>query len=117
MKNGVAHLVAGGALIILSTFFVPQGISGFATAAAREEPVQSGAGVLLAIGGVMVVAAIVLLARGRILRNRHRGAVRTYDTREDEDTTSSRPGYFKDRPAWFDHPTGHMGKNYGQKRD
>ncbi|WP_028280117.1 hypothetical protein [Arthrobacter sp. H5] len=117
MKNGVGHLIVGGALIILSTFFVPQGISGFATAAAREEPVQSGAGVLLAIGAVMVVAAIVLLARGHFLRNRNRISVATYDTREDEDITSSRPGYFKDRPAWFDHPTNHMGKNYGQKRD
>lgn len=72
MKVGIKHFIAGGALVILSTFFVPQGISGFAAAAARNEAVQPGSGVLLAIGGVMVATAIVLFARGHVLRYRAR---------------------------------------------
>ncbi len=72
MKVGIKHFIAGGALIILSTFFVPQGMSGFATAAVRGEPADPGAGVLLAIGGALVVAAIVLFARGHVLRYRSR---------------------------------------------
>ncbi|WP_323959810.1 hypothetical protein GC088_14935 [Arthrobacter sp. JZ12] len=72
MKVGVGHFIAGGALVILSTLFIPQGMSGFATAAVRSEPVDPGAGVLLAIGAALVIAAVVLFARGHVLRYRER---------------------------------------------
>lgn len=74
MKVGVKHFIAGGALIILSTFFVPQGMSGFATASLRGEPVDPVSGVLLAIGAVLVIAAVVLFGRGHVLRYRARAA-------------------------------------------
>ncbi|GAB3533160.1 hypothetical protein GCM10027403_06610 [Arthrobacter tecti] len=117
MKIGIKHFIAGGALVILSTFFVPQGISGFATAAARNEPVHPGSGVLLAVGAVMVVLAIALFARGHMLRYRHRRSVQTWETREEVDPTASRPGHFSDRPGWWDRPANHMGDNTGHKRD
>ena len=79
MKIGVKHFIAGGALILLSTFFVPQGMSGFATAAVRNEPVDRGPVALLAVGAVMVVAAIVLFARGHVLRYRARAAEQRRD--------------------------------------
>lgn len=72
MKDGVKHFIVGGALILLSTFFVPQGMSGFARSAALGEPVDPGSGVLLAIGAVIVVSALVLIARGHVLRYRAR---------------------------------------------
>lgn len=117
MLVGVKHFIAGGALVILSTFFVPQGISGYAKAAARDVPVPEGSGVLLAIGAVMVVAAIVLFARGHVLRYRYRNTVQTHETRENEDPTASRPGVLSNRPVWMDRPINHLGENTGRKRD
>lgn len=117
MKVGIKQFIAGGALVILSTFFVPQGISGFATAAARNEPVQPGSGVLLAIGAVLVVVAIALFARGHVLRYRYRNTAQSWDTREEPDVTDSRPRYFSERPSWMDRPANHMGDNPGHKRD
>lgn len=72
MKDGVKHFIVGGALMLLSTFFVPQGVSGFARSAARSEPVDTGSVVLLVIGAVIVVTALVLIARGHVLRYRAR---------------------------------------------
>ncbi|WP_458116060.1 hypothetical protein [Arthrobacter sp. D2-10] len=72
MKVGVKHFIAGGVLILLSTLFIPEGMSGFARSAAFGEPVQAMSGVLLAIGAVLVVAAIALFARGHVLRYRAR---------------------------------------------
>lgn len=72
MKDGVKHFIVGGVLILLSTFFIPQGVSGFARSAARGEPVDAGSIVLLAIGAVIVVVALVLIARGHVLRYRAR---------------------------------------------
>lgn len=72
MKNGVKHFIVGGVLIFLSTLFIPQGLSDFAGASVRGEPVDPGSPVLLAIGAVLVVTAIVLFARGNVLRYRAR---------------------------------------------
>lgn len=72
MKVGVKHFIAGGVLILLSTLFIPEGVSGFARSAAFGEPVQAISGVLLAVGAVLVVAAIALFARGHVLRYRAR---------------------------------------------
>jgi hypothetical protein len=76
---GVKHFIAGGALVLLSTLFIPEGMSGFARSAALGEPVQPVSGVLIAVGAVLVVAAIALFARGHVLRYRARirGAGRT----------------------------------------
>ncbi|WP_299169360.1 hypothetical protein [uncultured Arthrobacter sp.] len=72
MKAEVKHFIAGGVLLLLSTLFVPQGISGFSRSAARGESVDQGSVVLLIIGAVIVVIAIALLARGHVLRYRTR---------------------------------------------
>jgi hypothetical protein len=69
---GVKHFIAGGALVLLSTLFIPEGMSGFARSAALGEPVQPVSGVLIAVGAVLVVAAIALFARGHVLRYRAR---------------------------------------------
>lgn len=74
MKVGVKHFIAGGALILLSTLFIPEGMSGFARAAALDESVPESSGVLLAIGAVLVLSAIALFARGHVLRYRARTA-------------------------------------------
>ena len=81
MKTEVKHFIAGGVLMFLSTLFIPQGISGFAGAAARGAAVPPGSGVLLAIGAVLILAAIALFARGQVLR--HRARVRGSGQRED----------------------------------
>ncbi|KRF08976.1 hypothetical protein ASH00_04695 [Arthrobacter sp. Soil782] len=72
VKAGVKHFIVGAALLLFSTFFIPQGMSGFARSAARSEPVDAGSIVLLIIGVVIVVAAIALIARGHMLRYRER---------------------------------------------
>lgn len=117
MQKGVKLSIAGGALILLSTLFVPQGISEYARAAADGVPAPASAPVYCAIGAVLIAAAIGLLARGYVLRSRDRNTVRGYDSLEAEEATQSRPGYFKDRPGWMDRPVNHMGDNYGHERD
>ncbi len=70
MKIGVKQYVSGAGLLLLSTLFVPQGVSEFATSAATGEPVAPTAGLNLAVGLLMVLAAAALLAWGYWLTHR-----------------------------------------------
>ncbi|MHA7262915.1 hypothetical protein ACX80W_06875 [Arthrobacter sp. TMN-37] len=104
MKTGVKQYVSGAALLLLSTLFVPQGVSEFATSAATGEPVAATAGINLAVGMLMVLAAAALLAWGYWLTHRP-GAPRRGPV-EDPDEPLLRPGYGggTDTPDWREHP-------------
>jgi hypothetical protein len=104
MKIGVKQYVSGAGLLLLSTLFVPQGVSEFATSAATGEPVAPTAGLNLAVGLLMVLAAAALLAWGYWLTHRRgappRGPV------ADPDEPLLRPGYGSgpETPDWREHP-------------
>jgi hypothetical protein len=104
MKTGVKQYIAGGVLLLVSTLFVPQGVSDFASAAGSGEPAPASAGVNLAIGILLVLSAAALLAWGYWLTHRHgappRGPV------DDPDEPLFRPGY-GGQPGtadWREHP-------------
>jgi hypothetical protein len=104
MRIGVKQYVSGAALLLTSTLFVPQGVSEFATSAATGDPVAPTAGLNLAVGMAMVLAAAALLAWGYWLTHRRgappRGPV------EDPDEPLFRPGYGSrpETPDWREHP-------------
>lgn len=79
MRKEIWFVIGGLVAFFLSTLFIPQGISDFARAAARDTAVPPGAGWNLAIGALLIAIAITLLARGYILRRRNPNATRTHD--------------------------------------
>jgi hypothetical protein len=104
MRTGVKQYIAGGVLLLVSTLFVPQGVSDFASAAGSGEPAPASAGVNLAIGLLLVLAAAALLAWGYWLTHRHGAASR--GPVEDPDEPLFRPGYGGQPKTsdWRDHP-------------
>jgi hypothetical protein len=104
MKLGVKQYIAGAALLLLSTLFVPQGLADFATSAGSGEPAPASAGINVAVGMLMVLAAAALLARGYWLTHR-RGAPPRSPV-DDPDEPLFRPGYGSgpDTPDWREHP-------------
>lgn len=117
MPSGTKQFITGAGLLILSIFFLPQGIADFAVSAARNEPTPSNAALLVTIGSILALGGVVVLIWAAVLRHRSRNTVRTHDTREPEKSTDSRPGYgMQGRPAWMDRPVNHMGKNSEDRR-
>lgn len=74
MQKHVWFFTGGLVAFFLSTLFIPQGISDFARAAALNEAVPDGAGLNLGIGAVLIILAIVLLARGYVVRRKQHQA-------------------------------------------
>ncbi|GAB3554521.1 hypothetical protein GCM10027404_28820 [Arthrobacter tumbae] len=109
--------IIGGALFIAGILLLAPGVSDYSTAVARDTDMRGSTVLFLAGGGALVLASIVLVIRGALLKRKYMNTVQTWESRTDPETTSARPSMFGDRPAWMDRPANHMGDNYGQKRD
>lgn len=106
MKLGVKQYLAGLILLFISTLFVPQAVSDFARADSTDTPVPAASPLLLAIGLLIILAALACLGWGYWLNHRP-GAPRAVNPEDDPDEPLLRPGYgpvSPERDSWRERP-------------